>query len=129
MNDGVKILLARMETHPEEFVGNNVYSKWNQMFVNCEDSLEPEDVKAYKDARKILIQQHFTESVMEELLAPHEDVESTTSLMQQQTLNLTQRYGQATLNAALNTPQLLPSSNRVEVNRKPITKFGKLYTP
>jgi hypothetical protein len=124
MNDGVKILLARMETHPEEFVGNNVYSKWNQMFVNCEDSLDPEDVKAYKNARKVLIQQHFTEQVMEELLAPHEPEEA-----KQTTLNLTQRYGQAIANAAMNTPQLLPSSNRVEVNRKPITKFGKLYTP
>jgi hypothetical protein len=115
MNDGVKILLARMETHPEEFVGNNVYSKWNQMFVNCEDSLDPEDVEAYKNARKVLIQQHFTEQVMEELLAPHEPEEA-----KQTTLNLTQRYGQVLSNAALKTPQLLPSSNQPLVGQTPI---------
>jgi hypothetical protein len=73
MNDGVRILLERMETHPEEFVGDGVYSKWNDMFETYADSLDPEDVEVYRNARKVLIQQYFTEKVMEELVDPTEE--------------------------------------------------------
>ena len=73
MNEGVKILLERMKTNPEEFVGEGVYSKWSDLFTMYQDALDPEDVETFKNARNKLIQEHFTQRVMKELLAPEED--------------------------------------------------------
>ena len=70
MNKGVEILLERMKSNPEEFVGEGVYSKWSDLFSMYKDSLEPEDIQAFENARKTLIQEHFTQAVMKELLDP-----------------------------------------------------------
>jgi hypothetical protein len=70
MNKGVEILLERMKSNPEEFVGEGVYSKWSDLFSTYKDSLEPEDIQAFESARKALIQEHFTQAVMKELLDP-----------------------------------------------------------
>ena len=123
MNDGVKILLARMETHPEEFVPeyDGGTTKWGILIQSYKAYLNEEDAKALDKAYNGLMQQYFTKKVMEELLDPQE--------AKQTTLNLAQQYSQVLSKAAQNTPQLLPSSNRLKVVRKPITKFGKLYTP
>jgi len=72
MNEGVKILLERMKTNPEEFdVGYS--TKWQQLIIAYREILEPEDKKALDDALNKLLQQTFTEKVMKELLAPEED--------------------------------------------------------
>jgi len=74
MNDGVKILLERMQTHPEEFViEEGVVGKWDNIVRAYESVLDPEDTKAYKDARNALLQQQFTEKVLEELVNPVEE--------------------------------------------------------
>jgi hypothetical protein len=70
MNDGVALLLDRMKTNPEEFVGEGVYSKWSDLFSMYKDSLEPEDIQAFESARKTLIQEHFTQAVIKELVDP-----------------------------------------------------------
>lgn len=71
MNDGVKILLERMETHPEEFViEEGVVAKWDVLISSYEGVLPPEDIKAFKEARNVLLQQQFTEKVLEELVDP-----------------------------------------------------------
>jgi len=76
MNDGVKIILERMKTHPEEFeIGNesNLFhhpSKWAQLIEKYSSYLDPEDYKAYKDEINKVRQEEFTSKVMEELLAP-----------------------------------------------------------
>jgi len=71
MNDGVKILLERMETHPEEFViEEGVVGKWDSLVRSYEGVLPPEDLEEYKKARNALLQQQFTEKVMEELIDP-----------------------------------------------------------
>jgi hypothetical protein len=78
MNDGMKIILERMKTHPEEFKGSdkNPFSlsgKWVNLVGIYEDNLPEEDVKAFKDAFNVMRQEEFTAKVMEELLDPKEE--------------------------------------------------------
>jgi hypothetical protein len=71
MNDGVKILLERMKTNPEEFaVGEGVIGKWDSLIREYETILDLEDVTLFKQARNKLLQQQFTEKVLEELIDP-----------------------------------------------------------
>lgn len=71
MNDGVKILLERMETHPEEFViEEGIPAKWDNLIRSYEAILDPEDITLFKQARAKLLQQQFTEKVLEELVDP-----------------------------------------------------------
>jgi hypothetical protein len=75
MNEGVKILLERMKTNPEEFIApiHTGASKWGHLIEVYKDSLDVEDQQAIKDGYKKIHQQRFTESVMRELLAPEKD--------------------------------------------------------
>jgi F420-dependent methylenetetrahydromethanopterin dehydrogenase len=71
MNDGVKILLERMKTHPEEFVvEEGVPAKWDNLIRSYETILDPEDIALFRQARAKLLQQQFTEKVLEELVDP-----------------------------------------------------------
>jgi hypothetical protein len=70
MNEGVKILLERMKTNPEEFTDGG---KWASLLNRYKDFLDKEDCKAITDKINTLMQQRFTEDVMKELLAPEED--------------------------------------------------------
>ena len=72
MNDGVKILLERMETHPDEFYVMGRDSKWESLIYRFSDWLDEEDKEAFKKAMKKMRQQKFTELVMEELVDPTE---------------------------------------------------------
>jgi len=73
MNEGVKILLERMKTNPDEFEGIALSTKWGQLIRLYEDYLEPEDQKALSAGVNKIQQQAFTQQVMKELLAPEED--------------------------------------------------------
>lgn len=75
MNEGVKILLERMKTNPEEFVdGLGIrMSKWGALLSQFREYLDEADLKLLEEAYTPLMQQHFTEQVMKELLAPEED--------------------------------------------------------
>jgi len=70
MNEGVKILLERIKTNPEEFT---TQEKWGHLIQSHKMFLNKEDAKALDDALNGLMQQRFTEKVMKELLAPEED--------------------------------------------------------
>jgi hypothetical protein len=72
MNKGIEILLARMESNPEEFEYriDMDCDKWTNLFRDYESVLEPEDVEAYKSARRKMLQDKFTSEVMKELLDP-----------------------------------------------------------
>ena len=70
MNEGVKILIARMKTNPEEFING---TKWAGLIHGYKQYLNAEDTKILDEAYNELMQQHFTERVMTELLAPEED--------------------------------------------------------
>lgn len=68
MNDGVKILLERMQTHPEEF--NGEVNKWGSLLLNYKCYLDPEDANALNEGINKLLQQKFTEKILEELVDP-----------------------------------------------------------
>jgi hypothetical protein len=72
MNDGVALLLERMKTNPEEFVPNNGSSKWGSLIAAYKDFLEPEDRQVLSTGVNKLLQQAFTEKVMQELIEPKE---------------------------------------------------------
>jgi hypothetical protein len=67
MNDGVAMLLERMKTHPDEFVDGG---KWAHIMNKHEDFLDAEDRQALTNGLNKLMQQRFTEKVMEELVDP-----------------------------------------------------------
>lgn len=79
MNQGLKILIARTKTHPEEFtghelIGNNI-PKWLLMLQNFTRYMTDDEKKAWDEAMKGLNEWHenkrrddFTEAVMKELL-------------------------------------------------------------
>jgi len=71
MNDGVAMLLERMKTHPEEFF--DFGSKWASVIGEHKDFLEVEDRQALTNGLNKLMQQRFTEKVMEELIDPTEE--------------------------------------------------------
>jgi hypothetical protein len=133
MNEGVKILIERMKTNPEEFVGEGVYSKWSNLFSMYQDALAPEDVETFKNARNKLIQEHFTQRVMKELLAPEEDDSLGKPWYSKQgdiTLSAGQTLGHASL--TLTTEPLvqahIDAHNAVlKKQKKHQTLFGKLF--
>jgi hypothetical protein len=119
MNEGVKILLARMETHPEEFYVEHVnrmgnQTKWNLIWQLYKEYLDPKDVEAFNQVIDKIHQQRFTELVISELLDPHEDAQQELSLDPYKA-------------------QILPSSSITYtseplINRKPTVKVRKPTT-
>jgi hypothetical protein len=73
MIEGIKILLERMKTHPEEFT---LVRKWDNLIDQYRHVLTNEEVKAYNDARHELERQKFTEHVLEILLAEKDTTDS-----------------------------------------------------
>ena len=67
MNDGVALLLERMKTNPEEFIDGG---KWAHIMNKHEDFLDAEDRQALTNGLNKLMQQQFTEKVLEELVDP-----------------------------------------------------------
>jgi len=116
MNEGVKILLERMKTNPDEFVNG---TKWAGLIHGYTEYLSAEDNKILSESYNELMQQHFTERVMTELLAPEED----TSLGKPwYTKQNAMPLGGTTLGAYSNTSH---ATLKVEVNRKPTIKVRK----
>jgi len=68
MNKGIEILLNRMDSNPEEFIGTGSRSKWRDYFTTYKEYLNEEDVKAFETKLNTLIQDKFTETIMKELL-------------------------------------------------------------
>jgi len=68
MNDGVALLLERMKTHPEEFGVRD--AKWSLLINSYIMHLEKEDRDALNEGMDKLMQQRFTEQVMQELIDP-----------------------------------------------------------
>lgn len=72
MNDGVKILLERMETHPEEFAykANEGTSKWGGLLANYKHCFTNEEITAVEEGIKNIERTRFTELVLEGLVDP-----------------------------------------------------------
>ena len=146
MNDGMKIILERMKTHPEEFKDDNkpfAYDgKWIGLVSEYENNLPEEDMKAFKKAIDEMRQEEFTAKVMEELLDPKSEQLELDLKSAMPSVGTTRGLysngigGNATLLAQqkLQTEHIkahvdaLKSADRNELLKKPSkTIFGKLF--
>jgi hypothetical protein len=66
MNDGVKILVDRMQTHPEEFYGH--YNRWTEIINNFEKFFNANERALINGALTNLRREEFTQIVMQEIL-------------------------------------------------------------
>ena len=66
MNDGVKILLERMQTHPEEFHGS--YNRWTEVIERFEKFFNVSERALINGALTNIRREEFTRVVMQELL-------------------------------------------------------------
>jgi hypothetical protein len=79
MNQGLEILIARTKTHPQEFIGHELYNatmpKWVLMVQNFTKHMTDNEKEKWQEAMTDLNKWHenkrrddFTEEVMKELL-------------------------------------------------------------
>lgn len=78
MNDGVKLLLERIKTHPEEFIstGQGFFGgigRWHMLVQSYENYLTPEDRNELRKAMDAVMAEKFTEAVMKELMGVEDD--------------------------------------------------------
>jgi hypothetical protein len=98
MNDGVKILLERMQTHPEEFYGD--YSKWTELINKFEKFFNANERALINGALTNIRREEFTSVVMQEILREPTPVEIDPST---HTIN---RIGRAPWDASVTETQL-----------------------
>ena len=144
MNDGVALLLERMKTNPEEF--NGEINKWGNLILYYKDYIDPEDADALNTGINKLLQQRFTEKVMEELVDPKKsslkDIINQYQVKGMPSVGTTRGLysngigGNATLLAQqqLQTEHMkahieaLRAEDRTKLlNKKPTTIFGRLF--
>jgi hypothetical protein len=73
MNDGVKILLERMQTHPEEFHGG--YNRWTEVIERFEKFFSTSEKAMINGALTNIRRDEFTRVVMQEILREPTPVE------------------------------------------------------
>jgi hypothetical protein len=121
MNDGVKILLARMETHPEEFIYNphEDANKWSRLMNSFRHCLTLEEINALDEGIRDIERDRFTELVMQELLDPNEDKQGELDLRASHQHNQTVAQQVAMIKALHDAKEeeLLPYQ----------TTYGRLY--
>lgn len=74
MNEGLKLLMDRMDTNPEEFISGkgSMRSKWRNIVEQYAAVLPKEDMKAYRAKLNQLISEQFTAEILKELLKDDE---------------------------------------------------------
>lgn len=77
MNGGIEMLMARMDTHPEEFIEG---FKWGKLIQDLHKYAEADESKALNDKLKKVMMQHLTEQIMEELVDPKSQTPSDIEL-------------------------------------------------
>jgi hypothetical protein len=107
MNTGIQILIERMNTNPEEFLSpqHDGSAKWGNIVSTYLEFLSKEDQAAYKAARDAMIQDEFTEVVMNKLAGvgdddgvalnsvSHNDINPVTSKIRMQGSNFAKNLG------------------------------------
>jgi len=74
MNQGVEILLSRMDSNPEEFLTGNKAGKWQHLLEKYEPYMTEEECKAVRAKYNALKMSKFTEVVLKELLEEDDGV-------------------------------------------------------
>jgi hypothetical protein len=129
MNDGMKIILERMKTHPEEFKDEDnspfAYNgKWTNLVHRYENNLPEEDMKAFKEAVNAMRQEEFTAKVMEELLDPKSE-QLELDLNPRQTPRMPS--GMQTLSVSTSSTSLKERLVEKQKQKPHKTIFGKLF--
>jgi hypothetical protein len=139
-NAGVALLLERMKTNPEEFTQDH---KWLGVIRSYKEYLNEEDLKALDDGINGLMQQKFTEIVLEGLVDPKPltNLEQLLQAKQNVTLsvgatpvrssvtlnntNAVGTWGDSTLTQALATLEEIKKEYEPKKQHK--TLFGRLF--
>jgi hypothetical protein len=69
MESGIKILLERIKTNPEEFLGGAKYHKWSLIIDRYKDFFTEEESKALQDALRDIVMPQFNKEVLKTLMA------------------------------------------------------------
>ena len=121
MNDGVKILLERMNTHPEEFHGD--YNKWVEVINKFEKFFTTSERSMINGALTNIRRAEFTSIIMEELLREPTPVEIDPNTY---TINTTGRTGVwSNGNVTLNKPQ--KTLTLQDMQEEALEEFRRLY--
>lgn len=82
MIDGMKIILERMKTNPEEFVGNlGTFGRWENIVQMSREVLTEEENKAFDDALHELKRKNFTTQVLQVLMEEPVKIDPNTFTM------------------------------------------------
>ena len=125
MNDGVAMLLERMKTNPEEFLGVRD-GKWESLVYKFHEYLDPQDYAIFRQELTKIMQQRFTEQVMEELIDPKKSsLEEliTAKRNANPTLLAQQQFQTEMMRSQLD----LAKANKLETKNPHKTLFGKLF--
>ena len=125
MNDGVAMLLERMKTNPEEFLGVRD-GKWESLVYRFHEYLDPQDYAIFRQELTKIMQQRFTEQVMEELIDPKKSsLEEliTAKRNANPTLLAQQQFQTEMMRSQLD----LAKANKLETKNPHKTLFGKLF--
>ena len=125
MNDGVAMLLERMKTNPEEFLGVRD-GKCESLVYRFHEYLDPQDYAIFRQELTKIMQQRFTEQVMEELIAPKKSsLEEliTAKRNANPTLLAQQQFQTEMMRSQLD----LAKANKLETKNPHKTLFGKLF--
>lgn len=111
MNKGIEILLARMDSNPDEFVtGDKVgVRNWMTLIELFEDDMLPEERTALMTKYRALRMEKFTERVMKELFKEKETEQEATAAAKlhiQQQLQARQQQAQLAQQNALAPSQM-----------------------
>jgi len=75
MNDGLKIILARMDTNPEEFFDKR---KWRHLVESDWPMFTKEEQEAYSTKLRSILLDKFSEEVLKELMGEDDDAPTMT---------------------------------------------------
>ena len=115
INSGVALLLERMKTNPEEFTQD---PKWLGIIRSYKEYLNEEDLKVLDAGINELMQQKFTEIVLEELVDPKKSEQWSTPLIMTSTHSVGVKQAITTLEEI---------KKEYETQKKPKTIFGRLF--
>lgn len=137
INSGVALLLERMKTNPEEFTQDH---KWLGVIRSYKEYLNEEDRKVLDAGINELMQQKFTETVLEELVDPKSvkskwgDSSITHSAGVTHAQSILNTLGVKHTTIEVDTPSIKQAittleeiKKEYETQKKPKTIFGRLF--
>ena len=126
MNGGIKILIARMDTHPEEFEGEG---KWISTFNNYKKYMTEEEKDVFWKKLCELKMNEFEQRIVKKLMNEETPAQAELDLNQQHTKHVMKHVDmlKALQAAKIKDPELLLSSKEEPIVKKHPTIFGKLF--